>query len=672
MCWLAIAVTIAAKMHHAYGGGLVTSLGGLRLIGWDIVVFALFGATASALGIRWPRWAPRLVWPVFVAATSLALLNAFFLMETGEQGSWYDLQDAVARRKELKMVLEDISSPELLWRSAGGLSAYFIVVVSARGLSLGRWPMDPIERSELRLRAWAGVAGLGFVLAMIAQPQTVQQDGLRKNVVTLVVKTAWRGYLPGSFSEWPKRDLVEPAEIERFASLPARANVLFVILESTRFDHTELAGQESPAKTPQLAALGKAGAVASQMRSVLPHTTKSMFSMLCGRYPTMQKSRVEPSSRGDVQCLPDVLTAAGYSTLFAQSAFGTFESRPYLVRNFGYEEFAGYEDIRGEKLSYLSSDDGSLARYFDTWLKERERRGDERPFFATFLTSATHHSYRLAKREKSRARREGLPQKRPIDRYARLVEAEDSMLAQMRLHLERRGLWENTIVVVVGDHGEGFGDHGVKQHDNNYFEEGLRVPFVLHGPGIEAKRVDHNASLIDFLPTLAASLGLKLQADAALPGHDVFAEDYPADEPKFFGCYKPHRCSGFVQGPLKYVEVSRDDESFVFDLEKDPDERFPTLATESFAGPAKRLRELMVAHRYRSLKHHYEAGMLFGDWKCSAKGVCKHPRAWKKKYRYKSEVPEPDDGLPKIKRAIPVRPRPAPRPEGPNAVEESG
>src|SRR6185436_10270471 len=101
-------------------------------------------------------------------------------------------------------------------------------------------------------------------------------------------------------------------------------------------------------------------------------------------------------------------------------------------------------------------------------------KASDRPFFLPVLTSATHHPYRLPKTLTAPGT--------PPQRYARLVEAEDALLGDILKALDDNKLTGSTIVVALGDHGEGFGDRGVRQHDNNYFEEGLHVPFVIAGP----------------------------------------------------------------------------------------------------------------------------------------------------------------------------------------------
>src|SRR5690606_25752739 len=135
----------------------------------------------------------------------------------------------------------------------------------------------------------------------------------------------------------------------------------------------------------------------------------------------------------------------------------------------GFASFAAWEDIGGEPLGYLASDDESLAAPLFRFIDQADG-----PFFAVLLTSATHHPYRLSTVAEARAEAADAPRGTSFERYHRLVEAEDALLGNLVAGLERRGLGQRTIVIAVGDHGEGFGDKGVKQHDTNFFEEGLR------------------------------------------------------------------------------------------------------------------------------------------------------------------------------------------------------
>ena len=129
------------------------------------------------------------------------------------------------------------------------------------------------------------------------------------------------------------------------------------------------------------------------------------------------------------------------------------------------------------------------------------------------------------------------------------------------------------IVVALGDHGEGFGDQGVRQHDTNFFEEGLRVPVVLAGPRIAPRVATQAANLLDLLPTLLDALELPYAADA-LPGQSYLNGD-PTPSPEIFGCWLDRKCRGFVEASREVVHVPERDEAFAFDLAVDSGEKVP-------------------------------------------------------------------------------------------------
>jgi arylsulfatase A-like enzyme len=68
--------------------------------------------------------------------------------------------------------------------------------------------------------------------------------------------------------------------------------------------------------------------------------------------------------------------------------------------------------------------------------------------------------------------------------------------------LEDRNILDETIVVITADHGEAFGEHGRFGHHPYLYDELLRVPLIVHAPGIEPRTIDQQVSLLDLGPTL--------------------------------------------------------------------------------------------------------------------------------------------------------------------------
>src|SRR5262249_8541063 len=95
----------------------------------------------------------------------------------------------------------------------------------------------------------------------------------------------------------------------------------------------------------------------------------------------------------------------------------------------------------------------------------------------------------------------------------------DAALPALLDALARLGVRDSTIVIVTADHGEEFQEHGLLLHRSHLFDELIRVPLVVAGPGIAARRRDDQVQGIDIFPTLSALLGF--DTPAALTGRNV-------------------------------------------------------------------------------------------------------------------------------------------------------
>lgn len=570
--------------------------------------------------------------PVALALALMAFANAGYLVISGEQATPDALQDLWERRKEAEMVLseqlEDGEARRTLWL---GLAAFFALPL---GMRLRLWWLARRgyrwgnARARARACAFVGAAAAFFALVLPGASH-FEAHKLSRNALIGIVRGTTQGLPPARFQGFQHETSVAKRELQALKRR-ARPDVVLVVLESVRYDYTSLAGPATRAKTPSLVALAERGWSAPHTRAVLPHTSKSLFSIHCGRMPVMQKDLVEISADVAVQCLPRILDQAGYRTKFIQSAVGTFEQRPRLAHKLGFSEFAAFEDLGGKRLGYVASEDGPLADAALNWLDAAKGT----PSFVTLLTSATHHPYRLSRGQIANAQKQRRPYRSKEDAYARLIEAADEMLGEIVQGLERRGRLNDTLIVVVADHGEGFGEHGIKQHDQNYYEEGLRVPFVIAGPGVvPGSRYKGNASLIDVVPTLLGRLRVK-PAPGVLDGHELFEAPPKPDAPRFFGCYKPVVCRGFVSGKKKVVVEPHAGDRWYFDLEADPDERQPRVLKGDVEKHVPLLDEAIDSRRIEEWTFRYDRMDRYDPWLCPAnRGLCLHPRAGSRRYR---------------------------------------
>ncbi len=132
---------------------------------------------------------------------------------------------------------------------------------------------------------------------------------------------------------------------------------------------------------------------------------------------------------------------------------------------------------------------------------------------------AVRHSY--PQRQLSSGLRELTPEQtvRGREAYWGGVEFLDDAIGLLLWRLEKAGALDNTIIVYTTDHGDMIGNHGL-WWKANYYEQSLRVPFLMCGPGIpEENRIDSLVSLIDLYPTLCLLAGIDIPE--GLDGEDL-------------------------------------------------------------------------------------------------------------------------------------------------------
>jgi len=378
-------------------------------------------------------------------------------------------------------------------------------------------------------------------------------------------------------------------------------NVVLIHLESTRA-RSVTPYNEGIETTPFLERLADRSLLAERAYTTTPHTSKAITSLNCGIYPhpTAGIIEVEPGAI-PVRCLPELLKEQGYDTVFFQSATEKFEDRPQLTKNFGYEEFYGLEDMDKEgfqSTGFLGHEDDVMLEPSRDWLQEN---GDDGPFLATYVTIAPHYEYLTPDRYGYRK----FAEEEMLDRYLNNVRYLDFFVKGLIEQYKDLGLYEDTIFVLYGDHGEGFAEHGVKGHNEVIYEEGLRIPLIIHDPRRwqGGERLDAPVNLMDVPPTIVDMLGYEV-VNGEYPGYSLL-EPLPEDRPLFFNCRPDLLCVASIRGHEKYIyHYGRQPEEF-YDLSEDPLER-NNLAEEVGDGKLAKWRSALL--RWRS-----EAATLYEE-----------------------------------------------------------
>ncbi len=166
----------------------------------------------------------------------------------------------------------------------------------------------------------------------------------------------------------------------------------------------------------------------------------------------------------------------------------------------------------------------------------------------------------------------------------------DDAVGRLLDGLVRRGLNQNTIVVLTSDHGEEFGEHGSWEHGHSHYDELLHVPLVVRAPGVEARVVSEPVGLMDVAPTLCSLAGIAagdtfrgrdlssaLRSGAALPpltGLSAYGNFWGTA----LASWRDERWKRIDGGPVPLL----------FDWKADPGERIDRAATEALVLVAMR------------------------------------------------------------------------------------
>jgi arylsulfatase A-like enzyme len=159
----------------------------------------------------------------------------------------------------------------------------------------------------------------------------------------------------------------------------------------------------------------------------------------------------------------------------------------------------------------------------------------------------------------------------------------DEQFGALTAELERQGLLDRTIVVVVADHGEEFLEHGNLEHGGHLYDETVHIPLVIVGPGIPAGRRTDTAQGIDLLPTIAGLLGA--QTPAGLSGRNLLATtmagDIVSEIVSGFGDDGAGRGTIALRaGNWKLIRSGAADSLELYDLATDPGEHTNLAATD--------------------------------------------------------------------------------------------
>jgi arylsulfatase A-like enzyme len=436
------------------------------------------------------------------------------------------------------------------------ISLGMVALVTAVGI------LFPIVVRALRLQAGAKFCVSLAILATLGWHghKNIETGGFERNPLFTLAATL-RSRVPARPGETAWRD--SPAEAEaRLSQWRGKAkgrNVILILLESTGSRYLKSYGaSEDP--MPNLTQMARQSLLFERAYAVYPESIKGLFSILCSRYPAMDLPAELHQDAGNPG-LAEVLRGAGYRTALFHSGRFMYLGMEEIIHDRGFERLHDAGDIGGERESSFGVEEPAAVAHALEWVASLP---SDEPFFLTYLPIAGHHPYLTPGPNP-------FPDGTDRERYLNALHYADRAVGELTEGLRRLGKYDNSLLVLCGDHGEAFGQHpGNFGHTLFIYEENIRVPLVVVAPGLIDREVRAGpvASLIDVAPTILDLLGVPVPAVSQgvsllqfEPRMALFFTDYS------FGLL------GLRDDRWKFIYEAESGRSKLFDLRKDPYEQ---------------------------------------------------------------------------------------------------
>src|SRR6266550_1311899 len=296
--------------------------------------------------------------------------------------------------------------------------------------------------------------------------------------------------------------------------LPASAagnpspNVVVITIDTLRADHLGCYGDQQ-IRTPNIDSLAAEGVRFERAYTPVPVTLPAHTVLFTGTYPLLSGihdfsgNKLSPAQ----PTLASALKEQGYTT-GAVIGSAVLDSRFGLNRGFDfYYDHFDFNRLQESNLDEMERPGNVVTDNALDWLA----KNDQKKFFLWMHLYDPHFPYRPPAPYSEQYN------DRPYDGEIAFA---DSQVGRLIRFLKDKGLYQNTIIVLTGDHGESLGEHGEKTHGFFIYNATLHVPVIIHLPGAAAaKTVSELVSLTDLMPTVLQEL--KVEVPAQVQGRSL-------------------------------------------------------------------------------------------------------------------------------------------------------
>ncbi|MBW8034829.1 MAG: sulfatase-like hydrolase/transferase [Planctomycetes bacterium] len=346
--------------------------------------------------------------------------------------------------------------------------------------------------------------------------------------------------------------------VSRRPSSPPIRHLVLISIDTCRADYLSCYGYPQPT-TPNIDSLASEGYLFSNVITPLPLTLPAHTSMFTGTIPPQHgkhdnKNFSDPPS----VTLAELLKKKGYQT-------GAFVGAQILNNRHGLSRgFDTYNDQFAKK-NQSERRAGEVNRVAFEWLEKQK----DKQIFLFLHYYDPHDDYNPP---------EPFATKFKESPYAGEVAYADHCIGEVVAKLKSLGMYESSLIIVTGDHGEMLGEHGEITHRYFIYQSAIKVPMIYKLPGSNIPhKIDDIAGIIDIVPTLCSLLDI--EPPAQITGKNLagyFNNKPPEEEDRYLYCeslyptnYNANSLLGLTGNRWKYIQTTRPE---LYDIQQDPGE----------------------------------------------------------------------------------------------------
>jgi len=554
------------------------------IVAWFVLVWMFHGPTLLACR-QWSRYITLAYGSLFCLLLALATAGFYILYLTIQRPFTYQM----LRLSQMGLGIRASVFSELK-RSWIIIPGFLFAVFAVAKYT---WNLNPRYLARMRSAVYSPLAVLSVVILIFTGHAWVSRN---VDIPVVLANPEWAFFyslfavrsepkfteaIPAYEDDVPlSNERAEAAATSYPFAMPPSAvaargfNVLIIVMESVGTHQLQLYGS-SYADTPELMRLSSQAIVFNRAYAAEPNTSAAMAALFCSLYPKPYwVPLIRYNARIPVVGLADVLRHHGYRTAFIHFGQLEYDDEGEFLDKHGF----GYIFAKGR--DYDTPHDSELPEKVVDWINSARSK----PFFLTVWTQDTHHPYVAPVSYDFRTSDDALK------RYLNSVLETDAIIGRIEARLHELKLADNTLLVITGDHGEAFGEHGNRVHGFSVYDEEVHVPLMIVNPALveHGMRIDRIARQIDIAPTLLGILGYP--APPQWQGTNLFSQSRPNRAYLFSAA--DSLTLGLVDGDLTYMYDMFDGHEALYDLAHDPGEHQNLVADHSWraVGSRERLR----------------------------------------------------------------------------------